>query len=70
MSGKTYSQIYYRDNKDKLLAYVKEKTKCDCGTILARINMARHKRSDKHFNKLKHNKFLEECKNNGEKSDV
>lgn len=62
MSELTYSQQYYQKNKERLLNYVNEKTRCECGTIVARINMAKHKRTKKHENKMKHNQYLEDCK--------
>lgn len=58
----TYSQQYYQNNKERLLKYVNEKTRCDCGTIVARINMAKHRRTRKHENKMKHNEYLEDLK--------
>lgn len=60
MSEPTYAQKYYAKNKERLLKYVNEKTRCDCGTIIARINMAKHRRTKKHENKMKHNEYLKD----------
>ena len=62
MTELTYSQQYYQNNKERLLKYVNEKTKCDCGTIISRINMAKHRRTKKHANRMKHNEYLKENK--------
>lgn len=59
----TYSQIYYRNNKKRQLDYVREKTRCDCGAVIARISWAKHQRSKKHLSNIRHNKFVEDCKN-------
>jgi len=60
MSEPTYAQQYYAKNKERLLKYVNEKTKCECETVIARINYAKHRRTNKHFNKMKHNAYLKE----------
>lgn len=56
----SYSKRYYRKNREKLLNYVKEKTRCDCGCVVARISLAKHRRTKKHENRLKHYQFLED----------
>ena len=63
MSTKTYSQTYYSQNKERIKEYVKEKTKCECGAVVARVNMARHKRTKLHETRLKHNEYLDDVKN-------
>lgn len=63
MSELTYAQQYYQKNKERLVKYVNEKTKCECGTVIARINYAKHRRTAKHFNKLKHLEYLKELEN-------
>lgn len=68
MTEETYSQKYYRENKERLLKYVNEKTKCDCGTIVSRINMAKHRRTNKHTNRMKHNEYLKEVETKKKKS--
>lgn len=62
MPEETYAQKYYRENKERLLKYVNEKTRCSCGTVVARINMAKHKRTNKHTNRMNHNKYIEDTK--------
>jgi hypothetical protein len=59
---KTYAQLYYAKNRERLLAYVKEKTECECGAVVTRLKMAAHKRSNRHANRMRHNKFLEKQK--------
>lgn len=63
MSTLSYHQIYYSENKEKIKQYVNEKTRCDCGAVVARVNMARHKRTKLHENKLKHLKYLQDVEN-------
>jgi hypothetical protein len=41
---KEYREEYYTDNKDKL----NEKVECECGSIVSRFNLTRHKKSNKH----------------------
>jgi hypothetical protein len=43
------NRIYRKKNIDKIKARDKEKTTCECGSVLSRANMARHKKSAKHF---------------------
>ena len=59
----TYSQIYYRTNKKRQLDYVSEKKRCECGAVIARISWARHLRTKKHLSNIRHNEFVEDCKN-------
>jgi len=42
---------YYKnqDYRTKHLNYLKEKVECECGCILARVNMYRHRESEKHL---------------------
>uniref|UniRef100_A0A6C0C6Y9 Uncharacterized protein n=1 Tax=viral metagenome TaxID=1070528 RepID=A0A6C0C6Y9_9ZZZZ len=58
----TYSQKYYSENKERLLFRLSEKTRCECGTVLARVNMAKHRRTAKHENNMRHQKYLEDVK--------
>ena len=39
---------YYNDNKDKILSHSTEQVECECGCIVSRINLLRHKRSKRH----------------------
>ena len=41
---------YYEKNKDKILEKQKEKINCQCGSIIRRSDMARHKKTKKHIN--------------------
>jgi len=45
---KEYKKEYDQTNKDKLKEYSQEKIKCDCGSIVCRANIAKHKRTAKH----------------------
>ena len=51
-SKQAYDQAYYQANKEKLKEYYQEKIKCDCGVVVSRRHIARHKRS------IKHTKYL------------
>lgn len=55
---KTYFQIYYEKNKEKHLKYIKEKTKCECGKIVQRLYMSKHKKTKNHENNMRHLQFL------------
>jgi hypothetical protein len=39
---------YYIEHKDELLEYKKQKITCDCGCVIRKDALARHKRSKKH----------------------
>ena len=39
---------YYLVHKDKILEHRKQKVACECGSILRKGDLARHKRSKKH----------------------
>ncbi len=58
MSDLTYSQKYYAKNKDNIKKYINEKTACECGTVVARLNMAKHRRTNKHKNRMLHKEYL------------
>ena len=60
MSEQSYSQKYYMENKNKVKKYLSEKTICECGSVISRMNMSKHKRTKLHENKLRHNKYLQE----------
>ena len=41
---------YLRANKERIKEYNQEKIECDCGSIVRRSDIARHKRTKKHSN--------------------
>jgi len=45
---KEQNKEYYQKNKQKISEREKEKIECDCGSIVSRVHIARHKRSKKH----------------------
>jgi len=61
---KTFKDYYQNDEfKEKHLEYIKEKIKCECGSDVSRVSLARHKRSNMHIknmNNLKTNKEYDE----------
>ena len=50
-----YNNQYYTDNKDKILEQMKQKVTCECGCIVNRSSLPRHKRTKTHL-KLMENK--------------
>ncbi len=48
MDAKTLE--YYRTNRDKFLEKNNEKIPCECGCMITRINISRHKKGTKHIN--------------------
>ena len=50
---KNQKKKIYEDNKEKILKKMKEKITCECGSIIRRSDLARHKKT------LKHIKFTE-----------
>lgn len=58
MSTQTYSQKYYDENKDSVKKYLREKTQCECGSIVSRVNMSKHRKTKLHQNKLRHNEYV------------
>ena len=46
---KEYKKKYRKENKEKLLEKKKEKITCECGAIVARGGIVRHKRTLKHL---------------------
>ena len=53
MEDPEYFKKYYKVNKEKLLAYVKEQIICDCGLPITRGHLSRHKKTKKHTNHVK-----------------
>jgi hypothetical protein len=41
---KEYNKVYRRDNN----AYIKEKIECNCGCLITRGNISRHRKTNKH----------------------
>lgn len=50
---KEYWAKRYQDNKEQQLARQAEQVECECGTILTRGKLARHRRTKKHLNKVR-----------------
>ena len=44
---------YHQANKDKIKEYKKEKIECECGCIIRKDSMYRHRKSKKHLDNLK-----------------
>ena len=47
-----YCKERYGQNKDKISIKNKEKITCECGCISTKINLSRHKKSQKHLNAI------------------
>lgn len=45
----TKSQKHYQANKEAIAEKNKEKIKCECGILITRNNMAKHKKTTKHL---------------------
>ena len=50
-----YNKRYYNKHKEFVLKYLKEKVKCECGAIIARVNLNPHKKTNKHHKSLAQN---------------
>ena len=44
---------YYEDNKDKILDYKSEKITCECGSVIRKGELSRHKQTKKHLTFIK-----------------
>ena len=44
-----YCKKWYEENRMKHLNYLKSKVKCDCGLMVLRCSLSRHKKSKKHI---------------------
>jgi hypothetical protein len=44
-----YKKEYYENNKEKIQEYKKEKIVCECGSIINRVELSKHKKSRKHI---------------------
>jgi len=49
---KIYKQKYYKANRDKILSKFKVKVTCECGSILNKYELARHKTTKLHQKKM------------------
>jgi hypothetical protein len=49
---KQYHKQYYEKNKDKAKQYNKEKITCECGYVMNRSSLSKHKLTKKHNNKM------------------
>lgn len=52
-----YCKKWYEENRLRHLNYLKSKTQCECGLMVLRCSMFRHKKSKKHI-KLIENKQI------------
>jgi len=50
---KEYYKEYYAENKEKLAEYYTTPTQCECGSIVNRSGIARHRRTKKHLECIK-----------------
>ena len=43
-----YNEIYYKNNRNKLLDHLKQNITCDkCGSVISRACLYRHRKTDK-----------------------
>lgn len=49
MSSVQYNQQYYADNREQILRYQQEKVQCECGCVVARSVLTKHKKTQKHL---------------------
>ncbi len=50
---KDKKKLYYENNKDKFKHYNGEKITCDCGSVIRKGDISRHKQSNKHIQFIK-----------------
>ena len=43
-----YIKEYHKEHKEEIIRYKAEKITCDCGSMVSRSGMARHRRTEKH----------------------
>ena len=48
-----YQKEYYQENKELLSEKAKEPIECECGCIIRKSDLAKHKKTKKHLNNLK-----------------
>ena len=51
-------QQYRETNKERISAYKADKIKCDCGCMIARVNLAQHRRTKKHEQHLPNHRII------------
>jgi len=49
-----YKKTYKANNKEKVAEHNLEKISCECGCVISRISLARHKKTEKHIYAMKH----------------
>lgn len=57
----TYKK-YYEDNREKIKEQQNEKVSCECGCILSRNHLSRHRKTDKHKKKMQEKCSIENKK--------
>ena len=55
-----YQTEYRGKNKEKLNQKQKEKVTCECGSNLSKVNLARHRTTDKHNDRMEKKQSSEE----------
>jgi predicted GIY-YIG superfamily endonuclease len=50
-----YFKQYYQKNKEKISEKLKEKITCECGCVVNRYNLSRHKKTKKHIELMEKN---------------
>ena len=50
LSKSEYKKQHYQLNREKILERKKEKITCECGAVVSRRHLSKHKRSKKHIN--------------------
>lgn len=50
--NKQYCKEWYQKNKDKHLQYCKERVMCECGKLITRTNLPRHKLNNSHKKRI------------------
>jgi len=51
-NNKKHKADYYQKNKEKIYAWKSEIIQCECGDSIQRVSFSRHKKSQKHLNKM------------------
>jgi hypothetical protein len=65
INNNTYYKNWYEVNKEKHLAYMKEKMMCDCEVSVGRTNLKRHMETAKHKKWEKESEKFIKCKCGG-----
>lgn len=67
--NKEYCKEWYKKNRDKHKQYSLTKLQCECGDMICRIGLTKHKLTNRHFANLykkmdkPRNKYMEEISN-------